>query len=364
MRQPLSVFLLLVLTFPVVALSGYGVYAAKSLQTIYATPALVYSSIDGKFTDMKTLKLTPLGEQLVSQDRNWMVTNEWADALSKPQTMYEMNSLREDLAYVRLKYYERGWINNDRWLGVLIDKVADSQIAWNPGFVTDLVSVYLSPNSSLLLLSTPENRKLQRVIQNFHLSVNKCDAYGDCPDSLGYCSLSNYPNSCSFRNSTAFIPWKGIVVSNSSVGHSADFPRSNHVIYEMRIDLDALGIGDNTFGFAVDTRQTVMQNGGEIDATWPSELAKYGFTRGPCNVCYWIPSYWGVVELSTAPVIQVTTVTTTTTSIQQQPTTIVTTTTAEAQTAAQSTPVFLGAGVGGIIGLVIGLLISRLRRKK
>jgi hypothetical protein len=136
------------------------------------------------------------------------------------------------------------------------------------------------------------------------------------------------------------------------------------VIYEMRIDLDVLGIGDNTFGFAVDTRQTVMQNGGEIDATWPSELAKYGFTRGPCNVCYWIPSYWGVVELSTAPVIQVTTVTTTTTSIQQQPTTIVTTTTAEAQTAAQSTPVFLGAGVGGIIGLVIGLLISRLRRKK
>jgi hypothetical protein len=88
------------------------VSAAKSSQVITPTPALVYSKIDGQFTDMSELKLTPLGEQLVAQDRNWMPTHEWADAMAAPQTLYDNPSLGQGNSYIRMKYYETGWIDD------------------------------------------------------------------------------------------------------------------------------------------------------------------------------------------------------------------------------------------------------------
>jgi hypothetical protein len=302
---------------------------------------------------MSELKLTPLGEKLVSQDKSWMPSHEWADALQSPQTLYDFGSLSEGNAYMRLKYYEKGWIDDNRWLDVLVDHLADTSLTTYPqyGLLFHYSTlVYLNPSQDYSGNSTGdflfwlawagvEEKDLKPVV-----------SYWKGPFTSGYWK----------------IPSKSLVIGDSSIGISPDFPQSgSHLIYEMRINLDKLGqypfqtipaipFGDS-FGFAV---------WGSSRRAWPRELAQNGLRRSAYGT--WnIPSYSGTGQFDAQAVIQVTTVTTTATTIQQQSTTIVntTTTTAEPQITSQSSPIIL-ASVSGIVGLVIGLLVSRLRRKR
>jgi|GEM_PF-6307312 len=324
-------------------------YAGKSEELVAPTPALVFSKIDGNFTDIRQLKLTPLGEQLVSGDGSWMPAHEWEDALAQPQALYLEDSLEEGGAFVRLKYYQRGWIDNNTWLDILIDKPADPQIVWNPGFVTDAADAYFSPVSS-----DYQDRRGQYLVTFWYMSVTKCNMFANCQRNFDYAPLWYYN-----RDSWKHLEIKNPVgIANSHVGPSADFPAAgDHVIYEMRICLDALGLG-NTFGFAVNTWETVMQNGtyeGRRDRSWPAELARYGFEQGPCSNCYWVPSYWGTSALNSESVVLVRTTTTTLTTERTLTTTAVSTVeTQRTDLTALALAVVVSVGVGFAVGHLVG----------
>lgn len=316
MRGVLLIFFLALLTLPLAALDSPHSYASESRQTINCTPALVYSQIDGRFTNVTGLKLTPLGEKLVSQDSRWMPNHEWADALSLPQTLYDRpfgeiqsslasGSLVEGNAYVRLKYYEKGWIDNNRWLDILVDHVADPSIdkSTPQDFWTDGLLVYFNPSQDYSGNSPGDYLFALQYISSMVRLIR-----WKAPFTSGYWEG----------------PWEGDVpaafgTGKSSVGISPDFPKIGpHLIYELRINLDALGlpptsvspgirIGDS-FGFAL----AVDDFGSKVSRRWPMELAQTGFLPSAHGTSV-IPAYSGVVSLAENPVNQATTVTTTAT---------------------------------------------------
>jgi hypothetical protein len=259
-------------------LSPYSpeVKAAKSDQIVMPTPALVYSNIDGKFTDMRELQLTPLGEQLVAQDKKWMPSHEWADALPAPQTLYEYHSLTECSAYMRLKYYEKGWIDNNRWLDILIENVADLSAHFANVIAYFNPAQDYSGNSNgdyLFFLRGPGS--------NFAL-VN----WG-APFTDGY---------------WASTPTE-LGMGNATIGTSPDFPQVGpHLISEMRINLDSnymYGVGDS-FGFAIESASDVPYYPQSYEL-WPKELAQNGYNKSAHGTTL-IPTYSGTCKLAVQPV--------------------------------------------------------------
>jgi hypothetical protein len=256
------------------------VSAAKSDQVIAPTPALVYSKIDGKFTDMSELKLTPLGEQLVAQDKKLMPVHEWADAMPSPQTLYDYGSLTEGNAYIRMKYYEKGWIDGNRWLDILIDHVVDLTVdkPTPQHFFTDVSLLYFNPS-----LDYSGNSNGDYLFYQSYSGTQTRLLYWKAPFTSGYW-VGDAPSN--------------LGIGNTNIGISPDFPQiAPHLIYETRINLDAMGIANKSFGFAMD----VQDFGGKRAETWPRELAQNDWKQSAHGTSV-IPSYSGTCELALQPV--------------------------------------------------------------
>jgi hypothetical protein len=290
------------------------VRAAQSSQVINPTPALVYSQIDGDFTDPSKLKLTPLGEQLVSQNKSWMPAHEWADALPSPQTLYDFGSLSKGNAYMRLKYYEKGWIDDSRWLDILVDHIADPSVIMSPNYYfSDMMQSYLNPSKDY-----SGNSK-----GDWLFNLGWWGTPGNAAPKVSYWKAPFTGGDGNYWK----IPSTSIVIGNSTIGKSPDFPQSGpHLIYEIRINIDklsqypvptipAIPIGDS-FGFALSTDKYIFNNkdfSGSKARMWPKELAQNGFkpsAHGTSN----IPSYSGTCELSQQPMSTTTSTTSTTSS--------------------------------------------------
>jgi hypothetical protein len=213
------------------------------------------------------------------------------DALSKPQTWYNPGSLTTDNAVIRMKIYEKGWIDSNRWLDILVDHPANPSITRHPGFATDPLYLFINPTNE----------------------------YSD--DTTGYYlfNISNMTLTKPERIQSHFEYWKGpfkkynwkpvpsdMGKGTCGEGTSPDFPAvGNHVIYEERINLDKIGVGDS-FGFAGRVWKFVVEKQGEvkeyIERDWPKEFAQYGCLKVPGSDLYYLPSYYGDVKPSGVPV--------------------------------------------------------------
>jgi hypothetical protein len=203
------------------------VYGSTGSSAVAIPPALVKPVIDGKYTPLDQLQLTPLGEKWITQGKDPMPKNEWDDAVESKLIVISRNTdpargSTNPEAYLRAKFY------GDRF-GILVDFVSDQSVRPN----ADRMSIFFDTQN--VGKSDPGTPGAYYITLEYKTSS---------PDSL------DITQSSVAQPGIPFPP--GTVKYKSSLSPS---PRlsENHKIIEAEFDLNLLTKYSKKIGFDIST---------------------------------------------------------------------------------------------------------------
>lgn len=210
-----------------IAAGALATYIASNLPLVKAQengtaqrPALIKWLIDGGYTPLDSLQLTPLGEEKVAESNEWMPKDEWDDGDERVLSIFSLSNVPRDYpkGYFRSKFFENRF-------SMLVDIVSDKSIQAGDF----MYFIFDTQNTGIGNPKTPGVYCLWLRYTN------------DSPDSL----ISTTPTSAQLPGNP--FP-KNTVKFKSSLGQS---PHSlvDHKLVEAEFDLNLLTKYSKNIGF-------------------------------------------------------------------------------------------------------------------